>query len=529
MAELITALPNYLAGALPDTDGDGDGPGLSNHVVAAEDAGGQSGATALTATAKRLGAAKFKTFKAEYTAAKEAARAPLDLAASEDRAMTEDELRAHRDGLATIVDLNNRMESHRALDNADTAIAGMSESFAQIVRDSRSDGKPDEGIPSLGDQIKAVASGERSKLDIGLSAPAAARAAWDAGARGDDLLSASWQNLGGMSKDPDAAKASINTIIANISRSANSNAQGSTWLPTLTSQTIFEKLRQWSGVLGANPMLFVTMDGNAWKLPVWTVGTGSTDIGAIQGFTAGEADELVERQPTLEAPTYNAYGYGAYFTIDNDWIEDMRETVMGVDMMLVNAIARVVGTAIDQGLTNGTGTNQPQGFVTGSTASVAAADKNGTWLVETILKLLLDLDEAFADGNECFLSQRATKLHILTSRLIAAADDAPFLNAMMEGVLGAALKSVPAMDAVAGSKVPLIAANLMHGFGVRIVGGTLTTDGMRITRATEGEAIRIAESEHAAFTRNQTLMRCRVRIDSRYWDAGCAQKLTTAA
>ena len=144
-----------------------------------------------------------------------------------------------------------------------------------------------------------------------------------------------------------------------------------------------------------------TESGNALKWP------GSDDTGNTAGLTAENATRTVTDLVYGET-TLNAYTYDSTVKVSNELLQD---TGINLEAEIASQLGDRIGRAEAAAFTTGTGSGQPQGVVTGSSAGVTSASATAIALSD-IFGLMGSLDWSY-QVNAKFMMHQAIWFSVL--------------------------------------------------------------------------------------------------------------------
>ena len=491
---------------------DGDEPGAVNvtgeaHLAAINDA-----------SYSRLKAAR------KEAATKMAAAVAPSL--TEERDPTADEVASYNEAKASLDDVTASLDRIVAVHDAATAVASMDEQWAPILNASRNAGEP---ARSDAEGILDVARKNKGSHSLNLTSAAAARIAWQQGARGPDWLPAVIEAKAAMAAEPLEARrqadslmllASSNPAALIAALDKDTSRAGEEFVPTIMASNLFERLLAYQGIMSANPQVIVTDHGLDFTYPIWDQDQSATV--ADDGVAGGDIE------PRTSSVTFKAWNFVGTFNVEENWLQDVSGVIGGIDTMLETACLRAVGKKLDLDLTTGNGTATAQGVVTGATAGVSglnAAPGTTPWTPANIMSLIFAIDDIFDDEGLRLICRRATRQFFLGARASATAEVYPFLMSAAgqaenrQTVLGVPLHSGPNVVAVGANVKPAVLANLQAGYGVRLVGGAIDGGGLTVD---------LTDSHASNFTAGVRTIRCKLRADGRYLYTAAGKFLDTA-
>ena len=242
----------------------------------------------------------------------------------------------------------------------------------------------------------------------------------------------------------------------------------------------------------AGPMLDVsqvinTATGENLTIPTLTARSTAT--------IKGEGVQISESEPTFSSITLGAFKYSFLVPVANELLNDA-----GFDLssLIAEQAGNAIGYAVNDGLTNGTGTVQPTGILTAASSAVTGGTGvSGAPTYENLVDLVYSLDGAarllpgvgFLAGKSAIAAIRKIKdgagNYIFT----------PATAGQPDQILGYRLIENPAMPAVATSAKSVLFGHL-PSYKVRTAGG-----------------IQVAQSGDFAFDKDVTTFRVTMRVD----------------
>lgn len=276
----------------------------------------------------------------------ESAKEILDRAAGEKRELTAEEdisyLRANED----INALDERIKEHlEAQRRAETAQAEFSKILAQPVVDG---GKRELDADS---ELRAFARGEIGRvLDVRPTG------------RVD------FRTLSKLS-----AAAGLNTV------------------KTSFYERLIQHLIENSGVLQTGPTVLTTATGEALQVPKTTAHSSNASIVA-------ENATLSTNEPTFGQVTLDAFKYGFLMKVSHELINDTSVDLMGYLSMQAG---RALGNGFGAHLVTGTGSSQPNGVLTASTAGKTGATAAGVITADDLIDLFYSVIAPYRSSASC--------------------------------------------------------------------------------------------------------------------------------
>ena len=234
--------------------------------------------------------------------------------------------------------------------------------------------------------------------------------------------------------------------------------------------------------------IFNTTSGENLTIPTLT--GRSTAALATATATIGSSD------PTFSSITLGAYKYSFLIPVANELIADA-----GFDLtsLIAQQSGEEIGYRINDALTNGTGTVQPNGVVTaaGSGTLGTATGVSGAFTYESLIDLIYSVDGAARLLPNVGFQMSSTGLATLRKLKDGAGNYifVPGIAGQPDQVLGYNLYENPAVPAIATSAKSVIFGHL-PSYKVRIAGG-----------------LDIAQSTDYAFNTDLTYFRVKMRVD----------------
>ena len=213
-----------------------------------------------------------------------------------------------------------------------------------------------------------------------------------------------------------------------------------------------------------------------------------------------EAATIDESDPGFGKTTLKAYKYAFLVQVSQEFLADSNIDVIG---FLGQQAGNAIGYAVNNALTVGTGTVQPNGIVTASTLGVTggtatATRGTGGFTADDLIDLVYSLDGAARRLPGFGVMANGASIGAMR-KLKASSGDYVFVPSIQPGtpdsILGYPLIENPAM-ANTGSAGKSVLAGHMPSYYVRTVGG-----------------IDVARSDDFAFNTGQVTLRFQIRVD----------------
>jgi HK97 family phage major capsid protein len=265
-------------------------------------------------------------------------------------------------------------------------------------------------------------------------------------------------------------------------------------VPTSFSDVVIDQARLVGPMLDPNVVTVLnTASGEDLVLP--SLATFST-----AGFEA-EAATIDESDPTFGKTTLKAYKYAFLVQVSQEFLADSNIDVIG---FLGQQAGNAIGYAVNDKLTLGTATVEPNGIVTAAAAGVtggtAIAGTLGTggFTADDLISLVYSLDGAARRLPGFGVMANGSSIGAMR-KLKTSSGDYVFVPTIQPGqpdqILGYPLIENPAMASVASGAKSVLAGHF-PSYYVRTVGG-----------------IDVARSDDFAFNTGQVTLRFQIRVD----------------
>lgn len=273
-------------------------------------------------------------------------------------------------------------------------------------------------------------------------------------------------------------------------------AAGGTLIPTTFARTLIMAMETIGGPVEAGSEILTTSSGeNFTYFKEATAGTAAA---------VGEGTALAGSDPTFGQVTLSAWKFGELVAVSNELISDSGIDIIGyVAQTAGKALGRVTNTAF----TTGTGTNAPQGFVTGSllggTGVISQTTATGVPSYSDIVDLLYSVsDEAYAGSRSVFMTKFANLAAL--RKVKDGAGNYIWTPSLAAGqpstLLGYNIVTNPAMHAwsTAASQRTMAFGDFNEGYVIRRVG-----------------TVRFERSDDLYFDKDQVAFRAVIRTDAK--------------
>ena len=264
-------------------------------------------------------------------------------------------------------------------------------------------------------------------------------------------------------------------------------------VPTSFSDAVIDQARLVGPMLDPSVVTVLnTASGEDLVLP----SLASWSTAAIEA----EAATIDESDPGFGKTTLKAYKYAFLVQVSQEFLADSNIDVIG---FLGQQAGNAIGYAVNNALTVGTGTVQPNGIVTASTLGVTggtatATRGTGGFTADDLIDLVYSLDGAARRLPGFGVMANGSSIGAMR-KLKTSSGDYVFVPSIQPGtpdsILGYPLIENPAM-ANTGSAGKSVLAGHMPSYYVRTVGG-----------------IDVARSDDFAFNTGQVTLRFQIRVD----------------
>ncbi len=264
-------------------------------------------------------------------------------------------------------------------------------------------------------------------------------------------------------------------------------------VPTSFSDVVIDQARLVGPMLDPT-VVTVLNTGSGEDLVLPSLASWST-----AGFEA-EAATIDESDPTFGKTTLKAYKYAFIVQVSQEFLADSNIDVIG---FLGQQAGNAIGYAVNDKLTLGTATVEPNGIVTAAAAGVTggtatATRGTGGFTADDLIDLVYSLDGAARRLPGFGVMANGSSIGAMR-KLKTSSGDYVFVPSIQPGtpdsILGYSLIENPAMASVASGARSVIAGHF-PSYYVRTVGG-----------------IDVARSDDFAFNTGQVTLRFQIRVD----------------
>jgi HK97 family phage major capsid protein len=264
-------------------------------------------------------------------------------------------------------------------------------------------------------------------------------------------------------------------------------------VPTSFSDVVIDQARLVGPMLDPS-VVTVLNTGSGEDLVLPSLASWST-----AGFEA-EAATIDESDPTFGKTTLKAYKYAFIVQVSQEFLADSNIDVIG---FLGQQAGNAIGYAVNDKLTLGTATVEPNGIVTAAAAGVTggtatATRGTGGFTADDLIDLVYSLDGAARRLPGFGIMANGSSIGAMR-KLKSASGDYVYVPTIQPGqadqLLGYPLIENPAMASVASGAKSVLAGHF-PSYYVRTVGG-----------------IDVARSDDFAFNTGQVTLRFQIRVD----------------
>lgn len=248
-------------------------------------------------------------------------------------------------------------------------------------------------------------------------------------------------------------------------------------VPTTMARSLYETLEAFTVMMRAPTYKFQTASGEQMKFP-------KVNAHGIGTQVSGQGTALAGTDPTFLSMTLDTFKYGELCIVANEAISDV---VFPLADFIGRDIGRALGRVIDNDLTIGTGSGQPQGLMTVTTG--AGTVVTGGSLINPTYENLVDLAYSVADAYRASPSvgwlmrdSTAGTLRKLRDNSIAAGTSGAVMwePSLTNGLVNATPDRLLGYPVYTGANVASLASNArIIGFGdfsayfIRTVGSVM--------------------------------------------------------
>lgn len=247
---------------------------------------------------------------------------------------------------------------------------------------------------------------------------------------------------------PNALSRDEMAVIRNTMSTGTGNQGGYTVQTTIASELI-DILKAYGGVRGVASSIS-TAQGNPMSYPT---SDGTSEVGEwIPENTTATAQD-----PTFGTVSLNVFKAGSkVIAVPIELLQDSQIDVVG---MITKRIGERIGRTLNAGFTTGTGSGQPNGFVTAaSTGKTGTTGQTTTVIYDDLVDLQESIDYAYQQGGTC-----RWMMHQQTRKVIRKLKDANnrpvWIDSWDAGVTQGTAGSLLGMDVVINNDMAQPGAN----------------------------------------------------------------------
>jgi HK97 family phage major capsid protein len=239
-------------------------------------------------------------------------------------------------------------------------------------------------------------------------------------------------NLGGAAAEVDQDDATVRRLLAGEQRTAKFEKRAitkgsATMVPSSVYDRIVEHLVQ-ANVVRNYATVLTTASGEALSIPKSTAYSTASIV--------GEAAQAAASDPTLGTASLGAYKYVVLVQMSNELAQDATVDVAG---FLARQAGLAIGVATRGHMTTGTGSGQPAGIVTGSTAgATGAASVAGVFTGDDLINLNYSVSSTYKSQPGVAWMMNSTAM--ANARKLKDQEDRylfePGLNGVADNLLG---------------------------------------------------------------------------------------------
>ncbi len=257
----------------------------------------------------------------------------------------------------------------------------------------------------------------------------------------------------------------------------------------------------------AGPMLDVsqvinTASGEDLTIPTLTAYSTAT--------IKGEGSAIADSEPTFGSITLGAYKYSFLVPVSNELLNDAG---FNLSSLIAEQAGNAIGFAVNAGLTNGTGTVEPTGVMTGAGAGVTGGTGvAGAFTADDLINLQYTLDGAARRLPGVAYMAAGSSIGAMRTLKDGAGQYLYQVNVgQPDSFAGYDVVENPAI-AAAGLGDASVAFGHLPSYKVRMAGG-----------------LQVAQSTDYAFNQDVTTFRVLMRVDGNLTHAGHIKKFTGGA
>lgn len=316
-------------------------------------------------------------------------RSVADVAAREERRLTDEERTAVERSRARVGVLSETIEYQDYLRDLDEATAVVTEPTATglAVREVR---------PPARVAVQTMAHPSSSHTDARALFPTDERytRAFEAYIR---------RGFGGMSgEEREVLMANFSGGMETRAMGTTSAAAGGALIPQEFYAKLFEAMKAIGGVRQSRATVMQTGSGAPMPIPL-------VDDTANVGALLAENTQITAQDYTFAQKTLNSYVYTSKLVLVS--FQMLQDAFFDIEGWLARSLGTRVARAVNAHFTTGTGTAQPEGVVTGAQSGVVAASGNTVTITyDNLVNMIHAVDPAYRDNAEWMFNDATLKI-----------------------------------------------------------------------------------------------------------------------
>lgn len=230
--------------------------------------------------------------------------------------------------------------------------------------------------------------------------------------------------------------------------STTTGSEGGHTVPTEVATSIVDKLKAFGGMRSVADVIRTSGFGDL----NYPASDGTAEVGEriAQNTTATQAD------PTFSVVTLSAYKYSS--KVVKVPFELLQDTAVDMEGFITTRLAQRLGRITNTEFTTGTGSSQPNGVVTASTAGkVGANGQTTTVIFDDLVDLVHSVDPAYRASGSCRFMMRDASLAIV--RKLKDSQGRPIFIPGWDGLSGSMSDRLLGYEVVVNQDVAAMAAN----------------------------------------------------------------------
>ncbi|WP_430009853.1 phage major capsid protein [Methylophaga lonarensis] len=233
----------------------------------------------------------------------------------------------------------------------------------------------------------------------------------------------------------------------NAAMSTGTGSEGGFTVQTEVASELIELLKDYSGMREVAEV-FTTTQGNPMSFPT---SDGTSEVGELVAENA-EADD---QDPSFGTVPLNVFKFGSKVVAVP--IELLQDSTIDIAAFVNRRLAERIGRITNQFLTTGSGTGQPRGIITASTAGkVGGTGQQTTVTWEDLVDLIHSVDVAYRRLGASFMMHDNTMRDV---RKLKDDEGRPVFLPSYTGLAGALPDTVMGYGVTINNDVPVMAAS----------------------------------------------------------------------